>query len=458
MGCAGNRELRTPNLDRLAATGTRFDHFFCASPVCSPARASILTGRMPSQHGVHDWLCAGNCTADSVGDGRLIQYLEGIPAFTDYLAAAGYACGLSGKWHLGDAHHAQKSFSFWEVHGRGGGPYYAAPMIRDGEVYTETRYVTEVFTDNALRFLEDQRTVASPFYLGVHYTAPHSPWDRANHPADLWDHYAACPLVSTPNATLHPWQRAMGITPDNRDTRRREMLSGYFAAIEAMDTQVGRILDWLEAAGLRDNTLVLFTSDNGMNMGHHGVYGKGNGTYPMNMYDTSVKVPMLISRPGHVRSGHCDTGLHSHCDLFPTLLEYAGVANPLADILPGRSIAPRLHGRDGASQDHVVVHDEYGPVRMIHTADWKYVHRWFFGPHELYNLSEDPDETVNRVSDPACQATVRDLRTRLDEWFTRYSSPDVDGTREAVTGSGQRDRAGLRGSARQGVSPYMPLA
>ena len=115
LGCAGNDEIRTPNLDRLARTGMRFSNFFCASPVCSPARASILTGRIPSQHGVHDWLRGGNAlTAGELeAGGGLIEYLKDQPGYTDVLAQAGWICGLSGKWHLGDSHHPQKGFTYW---------------------------------------------------------------------------------------------------------------------------------------------------------------------------------------------------------------------------------------------------------------------------------------------------------------------------------------------------------
>src|SRR5690606_30546131 len=115
LGCAGNHEIRTPTLDRLAGEGTRFDRFFCASPVCSPARASLLTGQIPSQHGVHDWLAAGNMPADPRGP---IRYLDGKPAYTDVLVANGYSCGLSGKWHLGDSLAPQHGFSHWYAHQR----------------------------------------------------------------------------------------------------------------------------------------------------------------------------------------------------------------------------------------------------------------------------------------------------------------------------------------------------
>ena len=154
MGCAGNEEIRTPNLDRLAASGLRFTSFFCTSPVCSPARASILTGRIPSQHGIHDFLRAGNTNlafgAGAKPGDEAIEYLAGIPAYTDFLAAAGYTCALSGKWHMGFSEKPQKSFEFWDVHAYGAGAYFAPSMIRDGAAYETNQYASDLFTDNAL--------------------------------------------------------------------------------------------------------------------------------------------------------------------------------------------------------------------------------------------------------------------------------------------------------------------
>ena len=206
MGCAGNSELQTPHLDRLAAEGVRFTRFFCASPVCSPARASILTGMIPSQHGVHDWLRAGNLPGETA-NGQAIEYLHDLTSYTQMLADGGYTCGLSGKWHLGDSRRAQQGYSYWHVHAGGGGPYYDAPMVRDGEVYAAPGYVSDVITDNALRFIDAHAADHAPWHLNVHYTAPHSPWDRANHPPGLYDAYHRdCPFTSTPDEPPHPWQ------------------------------------------------------------------------------------------------------------------------------------------------------------------------------------------------------------------------------------------------------------
>lgn len=451
IGCAGNHEIRTPNLDRIAAEGIRFDSFFCTSPVCSPARASILTGRIPSQHGVHDWLCGGNSYAEPSCRAPLIEYLTGQPGYTDLLAEHGYRCGLSGKWHLGDAHHAQKGFSYWYAHARGGGDYYYAPVVLDEREYRyETRYITDVITERAIEFL-DQQDTETPFYLSVHYTAPHSPWGREQHPAELVEHYYNdCRFETIPDVAAHPDARSNKAFFDG-PAKRREMLSGYFAATTAMDTGVGRLLDWLERHERRRDTLVVFMSDNGMNMGHHGICGKGNGTYPQNMFDTSVKVPFLMSRPGHLPQGVVSSELYSQYDFMPTLLDYVGIENPDAAGLPGTSFAATLRGEPAEGRDAVVVFDEYGPVRMIRSHTHKYVHRYPDGPHELYDLSRDPDERHNLIDERSRRPVIDDMRARLESWFERYADPDLDGRDKPVTGNGQCDRADM---PQQGDAPF----
>jgi arylsulfatase A-like enzyme len=459
LGCAGNTEIHTPNLDRLAAEGTRFTNFFCASPVCSPARASILTGRIPSQHGIHDWLRKGNlnmaeipnAAALSAGpeDGRAIEYLQGLRSYTDALAEHGYVCGLSGKWHLGDSLRPQKGFSYWHVYPWGGGNYHDAHILRDGQLEQDPRYLTDVITEGGLRFLDARAEDRRPFYLGVHYTAPHSPWDRGQHPEELTALYRDCAFNTCPDVPAHPWQ--INSAPRGRAERRRELLTGYYAAVSGLDRGVGQILGSLDRHGLRENTLVIFTSDNGMNMGHHGIWGKGNGTFPLNMYDTSVKVPMLMALPGGVPAGAVRDHLLSHYDILPTLLDYLDIENtdPTKDQLPGHSFAPLLRGEPMEQPDHVVVCDEYGPVRMIRTRELKYVHRYPYGPCELYDLRNDPNEEHNLVDEPRHAARVAHLRGLLTRWFVRYADPARDGAREPVSGKGQVDLAGSAGQGRE---------
>ena len=445
MNCAGTPELKTPNLDRLAETGIRFENFFCASPVCSPARASILTGQIPSQHGVQDFLRAGN-SVDLPGDGKTIQYLKGRTTYTEILGDNGYDVALSGKWHIGDSATPQAGFAYWNVHASGSGDYYNAPMFQDGEQYTSDGYFSDVITDNAIGYLDDQKSLDNPFSMNVHYTAPHAPWGREQHPSDIYnDYFDNCTFDSVRWDPIHPShllkEGSSGSVGETAD-ERRQLLSGYFAAITAMDDNIGRLIDWLEENDLRENTLIVFTADNGMSMGHHGIWGKGNGTYPANMYDTAVKVPTLMSRPGHVPQGEVEPGLLSHYDLMPTILDYVRLGYTIGnvrDLLPGTSFAATLEGAIPAGDLSVVVADEYGPTRMIRTKSLKYIHRYPDGPNEFYDLGNDANETVNAIDDMAFRSIIRHMAKQLQEWFDRYVEPERDGSKQDVKGRGQID-------------------
>ncbi len=415
-GCYGNPEIRTPNIDRLAAEGVRFENFFCASPVCSPARATLLTGRIPSQHGVHQWIHRGNMGPEAKA------FLASEIAYTDILAQNGYVCGISGKWHLGDSLHPQHGFSFWYVHQQGGGPYHNAPMIRNGVPYEEPGYITDVITEEALGFLEQYGS--QPFYLSVHYTAPHSPW--TGHPQEIVDSYDDCPFASCPQEPRHP--HAISLT--DQCLGNREMLKGYFAAVTAMDYNIGRLLDWLDSHSLRRQTLIIFSSDNGFSCGHHGFWGKGNGTYPRNMYENSIKVPFIMSQPGVLPQKQTISALVSAYDFLPTLLDYLGMPLPEGRNLPGQSFLPLFCENKPSAREHVCVFDEYGPVRMIRTERWKYVHRYGYGFNELYDLYNDPQERENLVDVPSQQARVQELRGEMEEWFARYVEADKDGLKE----------------------------
>lgn len=444
MGCAGNPEIKSPNLDRLAREGIRFDNFFCTSPVCSPARASILTGRIPSQHGVHDALMwqsdtsKGGLKREVPAD--TVDFLHGMPTYSALLRAQGYDTCLSGKWHLGDSIEPRCGFETWNPMPYGGTNYYNVPVVDNGHLEKHDTYASALFTDNALNFLERQLGEAQPFCLAVHYTAPHAPWGREHHPQAVWDDYHNnCPFNSVPGID-EGLPKGFNASPISAE-RRRQALTGYFTAIEEMDGQVGRLLDWLEAQNLRSNTLVVFMSDNGMNVCHHGLIGKGNATWPQNMFDTSVKVPCLISRPGHVPENRVNTDLLSQYDWLPTIMEYTGATERVPDGLPGRSFAPLLTGHAIGERQSIYVFDEYGPVRMIRSQEWKLVWRYPAGAHELYNLADDPFEKVNLFSAPGQADRIRTMRRELDDWFACYVDPELDGARLPVTGRGQLDHA-----------------
>jgi len=426
-------EIITPNLNELAKSGINFNNFFCTSPVCSPARASILTGKIPSQHGVHDWIREGN---------EDLKYLKEHKAYTEILSEAGYRCGISGKWHLGDSFSKQKDFDHWFVHQKGGGPYYNAPMVKNGKAENKEGYITDVITDDALKFIENEYQSGQPFCLNINYTAPHSPWDHDQHPDEYLKLYQDCSFDSIPKLSRHKWQRDDVEYPIG--ARRKEVLSGYFAAVTAMDYNIGRVFDKLKELNIRENTIIIFSSDNGMNMGHHGIFGKGNGTFPQNMYDSSVKVPMIISMPGSITARKKSNNILSHYDFMPTILDYLNIDYQLDENLPGKSFASILEGEEISEENkEIVVFDEYGPVRMIRNKKWKYIHRYPYGPNELYDLKNDPGE-INNLINEDYEEIVSEMKDKLEKWFVKYADPEVDGSREAVYGRGQKNLAGVK--------------
>ena len=449
MRCAGNADIVTPALDRIAAQGVRFTDFFCVSPVCSPARASLLTGEIPSRHGVHDWIRTGN-----MGEER-VDYLAGRTLLTDLAADAGYRVGLIGKWHLGASDVPRRGHVRWYAHQSGMSPYYDAPMVDGRTPVKVARYLTDDLTDHALAFVRDEAPRAEPFWLALNYTAPHYPWIDS-HPREYLDLYEDCAFDSVPRGAPHPWTAHGNPATDEGFRRPRESLAGYFAATTAMDAGIGRVLDTLGALDLTRSTLVIFMSDNGMNCGHHGIWGKGNGTRPQNMVDESVKVPCLVMQPGRVRSGVSDALLSAY-DVFPTLVDYLGLRERAPRARPGRSFRALLETGTAPADRDVVVYDEYGPVRMVRTREWKYVHRYPGGPHELYDLARDAGERENLVDHAGHRGTVDAMRSRLEAWFADYVDPALDGSRKRVTGCGQLGLVPAQGDGRE-VFPVDPIA
>lgn len=427
-------ELVSPVLDELGATGLELENFFCASPVCSPARASLLTGRMPSAHGVHDWLRSENSGVSSVGK----HYLEGLTTTPQVLADHGYTCAHSGKWHLGDARVPAPGFTHWYAHRDGGGPYFNAPMVEDGRERTEPAYVTDAITDHAVAMVEELAHGGAPFYLQVHYTAPHTPWAEEEHPDELLDLYRTTDFPSVPREPVHPWFRE-----DDGELRAAQeddparALRGYCAAITGVDRGIGELVATLDRLGLREDTYVIFLSDNGFSCGQHGYWGKGNGTWPTNLWDPSIRVPFIINRPGVVRP-RLDAALTSATALHPTILELAGVPLPHDCLAAGESFAARVTGgsADAGSVEGLVVYDEYGGTRMIRTRTHKLVVR-HAGPDELYDLVLDPGERDNLVGNESSADVESGLRARLQAWFVAHSTPERDAFLTSVEGFGQ---------------------
>ncbi len=407
LGCYGNREIRTPHLDQLAAGGARLTRAFAATPVCSPSRATFFTGKIPSQHGIQDWIQHENTGAGAR------RFLDGQTTFAKVLADAGYRVGLSGKWHMGDSVTPQQGFSSWFAMPTGGTPktYQDPEMIWEGQTRVYPGYVTEILTDKAIEFIEQARQY--PFCCFLSYNAPHTPY--AGTPERYLARYRDSRLESFPDEPLD--ERNTGLGRNNH--RRRESMIHYSAMITALDENVGRLLARLDDLGLRQNTLVVFAADQGFMCGHHGLWGKGNGSWPFNMYEESILMPMIWNHPGRIPAGGTVDAMVSSYDFGPTLLDYLGRRG-----LPGRSYAPLLQGRKTRWENKV--YGEYQYTRMVRTERWKYVHRTEGFLSELFDLETDPGERRNVAGHPAHADRVRQLKARLDGWFRARGAGSAD--------------------------------
>ncbi|WP_203567477.1 sulfatase-like hydrolase/transferase [Aestuariimicrobium ganziense] len=413
-------ELQMPELQRLRDEGLELSQVHCASPVCSPARASLMTGMVPSAHGIHDWISP---------DGQQHQFLAGIPTTGEVLAGAGYQCMMSGKWHVGWAQHPAPGFEDWYAHRFGGSEYVNAPIWRDGEPADEPRYFTRAVADEAVDFLK-ARDRERPFYLYVATTAPHTPWLRG-HPDDLTSRYADCDFESVPREPRHEWARRSDFDESFADPI--PSLVGYAAALTGVDECLGALRAELKAQGVWDDTIVVFLGDNGFSCGHHGIWGKGNGTVPLNLWDNSVRVPCVVRMPGGATGR--SQALLSSASLHATLCELAGVDLPATDQVEG-SFADVVRGQAADGDEVVVVASEYGGARMITDGRHALTLR-HDGPDEFYDRADDPDERHNLIDDPGRAGVRDDLTAALRDWYAARADPERDAWARPVAGYGQ---------------------
>jgi arylsulfatase A-like enzyme len=418
LGTYGNRDIRTPNIDRLARAGMLFENVFSSNAVCSPTRATLLTGLLPSQHGVHRYLAAGGL---QVGPGARSAIAE-FRTLPEILAGAGYVCGLSGKWHLGDNMRPQAGFTFWVTMPHGGTTTFNdAEVIEDGKVRREPTYLTEYWTRRGIEFIETHRD--RPFFLFLSYNGPYGlgpsmlEAPRNRHAA----YYADKTLASFPREPPHPWLKTTRNLLGNPTAMRR-----YAAEISAIDDGVGEILAALRRFGLERNTLVVFTADQGLAGGQGGFWGMGDHTEPITAFDWTMRVPLIFHRPGSIAAGRRHKQLVSNYDLFPTIIDYLGLSRemPSSPPAPGHSFAPVLRGAPARDEDAVFY--EFENVRAIRTLRWKYIERLRQEPNELYDLRTDPEERRNLTDRPEQGAVKAELRDRLHRYFNRYADPKWD--------------------------------
>jgi arylsulfatase A-like enzyme len=415
-GCA---EIRTPNVERLAKTGTLFTRAYAATPVCSPSRMTCITGLLPSHHGVQDWLQP----ADAFGP-KSRRWLEGKSPYSDHLRAAGYTLGMTGKWHMGLDDTAQAGFSYWATVPGGGGTFRNASFVRNGETIKTEGFKEDRIGDFALEFLGQQKNRRDPFFLLMPFYAPHTPYDFQ--PEAARRPYENARFNCYPLNPVHPNQNP-GLA---RHHGNRESMLSYSALITAMDLNVGRVLETLDKMGAREDTTVVFTADQGWNAGHHGVWGKGNGTWPFNLYEEAVGVPMVWSHPGRIPQGERIGPLISHYDLYPTLLDWTGVKAPADSRRPGQSYVPFLRGEEPAWRDAIFF--EYSYVRGVRAGRWKLTLRAGGFPGELYDLLYDPEERKNLFADAAHAEIRARLEKQIEEFFRAHGAPPLERWRETT--------------------------
>ncbi|MGI9066200.1 MAG: sulfatase family protein [Pyrinomonadaceae bacterium] len=425
MSAYGNTILKTPNLDRIGAEGTRFTEMFVTNSLCAPSRASFLTGLYSHTHGVTTNGASGSIFSNQPG---LKNEQE---TFVHLLRRAGYHNALVGKWHLRSL---PTGFDQWIILPGGGGPYTDPEMITNGMRMKFRGHADDVVGDQALTFLQ-QRPKDRPFCLLYNFKAPHRNWLPAARFEKVFDNIEI-PIPRSFNdsfegrpQSLRKTEMAVADMPDFRnrgvagtlppDERKRQnfqqLAKNYYRTLLGVDENVGRVLDFLDKNNLSNDTLVIYSSDNGFFLGEHGLFDKRL------MYEPSIRVPLLVRLPSRVKSGQVNSRhMVLNIDVAPTLLEMAGV--PVPPWMQGRSFLPQLEGRQIPWRDAFLYEYYEYPAehcarknRGIRTERWKLIHFWEQPEEwELYDLKNDPEEMNNLYSQPDHEKRVRELRSHLE--------------------------------------------
>ncbi|MBE0711308.1 MAG: sulfatase [Candidatus Aminicenantes bacterium] len=459
VGCYGGRLNRTPGIDRIAREGVRFDNCFCTNGICAPSRAVILTGKHSHLNGVRD---------------NAVAFDGSQSTFPKLLRAAGYETALLGKWHLKSD---PTGFDYWNIL-PGQGDYYNPDLIEMGAKKRVAGYVTDILTDIAVDFLEARRTESQPFLLMLQHKAPHRNWQpAARHmamydttefpePPTLFDAYETrSPAAFEQEMTIREhmtldsdlklgppperldetqraaWEKAFG---PKREAFHKAAFSGqalvrwkyrrylqdYLGCIAAVDESVGRVLDVLDRTGLAENTLVVYTSDQGFFLGEHGWFDKRF------MYEEALRMPLVMRFPGRLKPGSANGDMVSNLDFAPTFLDVAGQGKPAP--MQGRSFLPLLLGRRIAGWPESVYfhYYEFPAVHMVkrhygvRTKQHKLIHFYHdIDAWELYDLERDPNELRNVYGDPAYATVRRRLEAELSRLQGFYRDSEALGLR-----------------------------
>lgn len=448
MPGVSNVDAHTPHLAWLTERSTTFRNAFCASPLCTPARGSILTGLYPHTNGI---------VANYRPKPRTATVQNDVKFLADYLKPQGYQCGYTGKWHLptGDDRPGFSDFvtrlSIWDVDspesddalrfaqrvGTDIGTTYAEYLTdtdsRSSTDGGETKlplafHPSTLQAQQAATFVRQMKDDDRPFLLVYSCIEPHAMGTRFNVspcPFDRMYDPAVMPLPATrrqddaPMVVRSRFQKAGALKPtdDYSDNQLQELIAGYYGAVSYVDHLTGIILEALLETNQFDDTLFIFTSDHGEMLGDHRMLKKG----PV-MFEELIQIPLLIKPPGTPTDGCENFSLVSHVDLVPTILNYSETKT--AHQTDGHNIRSLVEGSSTPVRNGVAVEfhssrvgDATCPLRCWRTLDWKYVET-IGGDNELYNLKSDPDEINNLIHDPDSQLALDQLRGQLNDWIT----------------------------------------
>lgn len=441
LSCYGSKINETPNLDRIAREGMRMDRVFATNSICTPSRASILTGKYSHLNGV-----------------PVFNQFDGSqPTVAKMLQKAGYYTAMIGKWHLGSD---PTGFDYWNIlPGQG---VYNNPVLY-GKEGSETYqgYATDIIADLTLDVLKN-RPKDKPFFIMSHHKAPHREWTpdekhrkmfenrHIPQPENLRDDYAGRtdalheqqqsvfndltrndlklkPPADLAGPQLRQWLSVKPMEVEIETGGVRKILTGrelqdwkyqrymqdYLACVQSVDDNVGRVLDWLDANGLKENTIVIYTSDQGFFLGEHGLFDKRF------MYEESVRMPFLVRWSGTIRPGSTSSSIGINCDFAPTFLDLAGQSVP--QDMQGRSFVPVWKGKTPANWRHSMYyryyHDPGDHNTRAHygvrTTTHKLIYFWKKDQWECYDLVADPHEMHNIYNEPKAQKTVAALKREL---------------------------------------------
>ena len=469
ISCYGNSVNKTPNIDRLADEGMRFDQSFCTNAICAPSRAVVLTGKYSHLNGVVD----------------NTQKFDGSQeTFPKILRNNDYQTAMIGKWHLKSA---PTGFDYWNIL-RGQGNYYNPGFIEMGENKKYEGYVTDIITQLTLDWL-DERDTTRPFCLMMHHKAPHRTWmpdidhindfDSTDIPVpfnyfddyknrstaakaqkmSVWkDMYLGYDLKLTTGFDstqvvndlstrafdrMTPQQRRAWDSayrnknndfyrknPEGKALARwkfRRYQEDYLGTIQSVDESVGTVLDYLDRHGLSENTIVVYTSDQGFFLGEHGWFDKRF------MYEESLKIPLLVRYPREVKKGSVSNDMVLNLDFAPTFLDFAGISVP--GEMQGKSFKDILAGKTpGDWRDAIYYHYYEYPCEHfvkrhygIRTHDFKLIHYYYdIDEWELFDLKNDPHEMKNVYNDPAYSEKVIQLKKQLKELRREYRDDGAD--------------------------------